>query len=562
MSEKPLQNHRIMILNFPKKRISYLTGYIILVLGFFILFLNSVSAQSLSLSVTPTLFEMSAEPEQSWTSSVRVINNNPFDLSVYATVVNFSPQGETGQGQFIPLDKNELDGSTLGEWIDTPKGVIKIPRESSAEIPVKLQVPKEAAPGGHYAAILISTEPPKTEGSAVHTSQVVTSLFFVRVAGDVVESGNVRSFRSVKRLVDKPSTTFELRFENTGNVHLQPRGEITITNMWGKERGIIPINRQTHFGNVLPNSIRKFEFTWNGQYSLADIGRYTAEVTLGYGQDAKQFSSRATHFWVLPLKGILLFIIVLVSLIWFIRFAIRSYVRRMLVLAGVDPNMRKSVPVSTSKLKGSDIKIQRRLLVTTPITSGYKDLSTKLSTVKSLKDKLFVLVGFVRRYQVFFYSLLAVGFMVFIILKFILIVTDSDSVYEIVIKRGGEDIVVSSEQVIYERTSGGDKISSEFTVEEGNNQQYELVLVNASGKSGVAASLSFKLQELGYQVGDLKSDAENIKDRTVIVYSPKFSEDALALSKQLENALLSADDATADTDPTITVYIGKDLLPE
>ena len=68
----------------------------------------------------------------------------------------------------------------------------------------------------------------------------------------------------------------------------------------------IPINAQTHFGNVLPNSIRKFEFTWKGEQSLSDIGRYKAVVTLGYGIEGRKFQSSATYFWVIPVKSVLM----------------------------------------------------------------------------------------------------------------------------------------------------------------------------------------------------------------------------------------------------------------
>ena len=31
-------------------------------------------------------------------------------------------------------------------------------------------------------------------------------------------------------------------------MHIQPQGDIKIFNMWGQERGVIPVNRQTMFG--------------------------------------------------------------------------------------------------------------------------------------------------------------------------------------------------------------------------------------------------------------------------------------------------------------------------
>ena len=248
------------------KRINRRISFFCFCVGLVLLLPTLMYAQSgLSLSVTPTLFEMSAVPSQTWNSSVKIINNNKTDITVYAQVVNFAPQGEQGEGKFLPVFEKATEGSTLAEWISISSEPILIEPEKSFSIPFTVSVPQNAAPGGHFAAILIGTKPPKTDGSIkVQTSQIVTSLFFVKIAGDVKEEGTVREFRVVNSFVDTPKANFEVRFENKGNVHLQPQGEIVITNMWGKERGIIPIsekdcspsqensNLRILFGNTLP----------------------------------------------------------------------------------------------------------------------------------------------------------------------------------------------------------------------------------------------------------------------------------------------------------------------
>lgn len=60
----------------------------------------------------------------------------------------------------------------------------------------------------------------------------------MRVEGDVQEDGGIREFRAIDSFLDTPDVTFSLRFENKGNVHLQPRGNIVITNMWGQREGL------------------------------------------------------------------------------------------------------------------------------------------------------------------------------------------------------------------------------------------------------------------------------------------------------------------------------------
>lgn len=515
-------------------------------------------SDGLSLSVTPTLFEMSALPSQEWNSSVKVINNNPYEITVYANVVNFAPQGETGEGKFIPVITEATNGSTLAEWITITQEPIIIPPEQSYAIPVSVSVPAEAAPGGHFAAILVGTRPVDT-GAAfrVQTSQLVTSLFFVRIAGDVQEKGNIREFRATQTFVDSPHADFELRFENKGNVHLQPQGEISITNMWGKERGVIPINHQTHFGNVLPESIRKFEFSWKGESSISDIGRYKAALTLAYGDEEKNFVTSIAYFYVVPLKALT---IVLGSLLLFglcVSWMIKAYVRRMLKLAGVEPESR-TIDQKRDFMREGDVRIVRRMSIKAPVESGVLDLKKRLADAHALADRLRAFVGFVVAYRIFFVSVLVLLVSVVCFTLFWNEVSVEQKDYEVVIDNSDTDITLSSEEILYNQAQEEDPQD----VLPPNEQDYDLVLVNSSDTPGVAGSLQTRLAKEGYIIHDLQSDFSESKKRTVIVYDTSVQEEALALSKKLSNALLSANPSSENTRASITIYIGNDYIVE
>lgn len=515
----------------------------------------------LTLSVTPTLFEMSASPTQTWNSSIKVINNNRQPLTVYAHVVNFAPQGETGEGKFLPVFEGSNDGSTLAEWINITGDPIDIEPEQSMAVPFTVQVPQDATPGGHFAAILIGTRPPETdEKIQVITSQIVTSLFFVRIAGDVVEEGNIRAFRTTESFVDVPRANFEVRFENKGNVHLQPQGEIVITNMWGKERGVIPINRQTHFGNVLPNSIRKFEFSWNGEPSFSDIGRYKAALTLSYGDEGKKFVSGELYFYVIPLKTLAIVLGSLFAFIVFVTWAIKAYIRKMLLLAGVEPELSYQSQQRRGFVREGDVRIVKRASIKAPVQSGVHDLQTRLASASALIDRIRALVGFVSAYRIFFGSVVVVIIALTAAFIFLKDVTTEQRDYEVVIDKSGTNVKLSSEEIMYDRTAqNGDIATSSAQIEPQEEQKFSLTLVNSSDTPGAAAALQKQLETEGYQINDLQSDFSESKERTVIVYDLSVQDEALALSKKLSNALLSASTQTDANAAVITVYIGNDL---
>lgn len=530
---------------------------------------SSVLAQrGLELSVTPTLFEMAAVPGQVWNSSVKVINSNPYDLVVYAKVVNFAPKGESGEGKFMPVFEDFTEGKTLAEWITVSDESIVIPPENSKSIPFSVKVPEDASPGGHFAAIMVGTKPPDDK-PAMHmsTSQIVTSLFFVRVAGDVVEEGVIREFTTTKNFVSTPVANFSLRFENKGNVHIQPQGQIEITNMWGKERGVIPINRQTHFGNVLPESIRKFEFTWHGEPSLMDIGRYKASVTLGYGTDARQFQTSTTYFWVVPVKSISIFLFSLIFIIWFISRSIKAYVRRMLALSGVDMDAAENNR-SRSFAREGDVLIQKKKSsIETPILLGVKDLHSRLQAVSAVGAKLKAFMKFVLAYKLFFGSLLVILLIIWALIYFVNEVAEPNRDYDVVIENPDQNINLSSEEIIYEsnQTEGqvdevkAQNLISEATTTTFTNQLFELLLINAGDTPGAAAAMKRQLEDEGYEVKKISSDFGDTKKRTVVVYSSGLEDEALAISQKIGNALLSARPEGEDEKvPVISVYIGDD----
>lgn len=306
----------------------------------FVFLVNAVqtTAESgLSVTLTPPLFQLTIGPGENWTSALKVVNNNGYDVTYYAQVVDMQANGETGQSKFIPIVATEdpsLAVSELARWIQIEPGPFTIRSGASKEVHFTVNIPQNAEPGGHYAAILVGTAPlsASTTGTQMRISSYVSSLLFVRIKGDVLENGRIRQFTSDQDLYQTPKADFVLRFENTGNTHLKPEGDVTIYNMWGKERGKVIINRDANFGNVLPKTIRRFEFSWEGEANVFDIGRYSAVVTLSYGQDEKKNISATTYFWVVPVVPVSITLGVLLIFLSLLAWFIRRYIRRALTL--------------------------------------------------------------------------------------------------------------------------------------------------------------------------------------------------------------------------------------
>lgn len=369
----------------------------------------AADSDSLSLTITPPLFQITQSPGTDWNSMLRIVNANPYDLVVSASATDFHPDGETGNAvleETPPADPT--DTHRMSGWIKLPDGAITIQRGKTADIPFTIHVPINADPGGHYAAILVGTAPGnKPGGSGTSISSKVTSLIFFRVPGEVIEEGDIRDFFATERMVATPDTSFSLRFENKGNVHLLPQGEIVITNMWGKERGKIVINEQTTFGNVLPHSTRKFAFDWHGESNPFEVGRYSAVATLVYGDEGRKTVYRTTYFWVVPWKPVLGILGGLIAFFWFMSWSVRRYIRKALALesarlgiAPTSPSPHISTPTSKVIVPVVTLEILRRPLREATVSLSASRTHPEVAS-KEGRPQYSLYIEWVKRYRSF-----------------------------------------------------------------------------------------------------------------------------------------------------------------
>jgi len=105
---------------------------------------------------------------------------------------------------------------------------------------------------------------------------------------------------------------FDIKYENTGNVHTNPYGVLTITNIYGATVGEIEILPYY----ALPHSLRINEVRWEHHIPL--FGRYTATLTLHRGYGNKQDITAVT-LWFIPWKWILIIFTIIALLVMLVR---------------------------------------------------------------------------------------------------------------------------------------------------------------------------------------------------------------------------------------------------
>lgn len=285
-----------------------------------------------ALTVSPARAELTADPGEAITDSFTVINEQDADQTFYTSVENFESQGETGTPNFTASKEG------LPSWIQVQDKVV-LKKGERAKVQYTVSVPQDADAGGHFAAIFLSTVPPSTQDGQVSVGAKVGMLVLLKVTGNVKEQGGLLTFvlKESKKVLTSLPVDFVYRFKNDGNDRVKPEGEIVIKNMLGAEVAHLDANKA--LGNVLPNSVRRFEARFGEKEAPSmsapffdqvrfqkdnfAFGMYTANLHLAFGNAGK--SDAALTFFIFPWQLTSVVTGTLVVLVLLLAFALKRY---------------------------------------------------------------------------------------------------------------------------------------------------------------------------------------------------------------------------------------------
>ncbi len=251
----------------------------------------SAQAMSLNGSVTlsPSKIELTANPGQHLRREFTITSQSPEDLRISL--------------RFENLTEGDAPKYPLTPYLSTAERAFILPAEGRVTVPIIINLPNDIPPGGFYGTALFSITSP-TEATTGGKARVVTQLaplIFLRVKGEVVESGSLIDVKFIDR-------TFYLTYENTGNIYLNPYGTITVRNKLTKTESA---TLQVDPWFVLPGAMRIREV--NLPESLS-TGWYEANVKLNNGY-AESVSEKTINFFVITPKILALIILIIVGLL-------------------------------------------------------------------------------------------------------------------------------------------------------------------------------------------------------------------------------------------------------
>ncbi len=291
------------------------------------------------MTISPVRLEISGDPGATVGGFFKVINDEAEEKTLYTVFQNFEAMGETGSPSFVTAKEG------LATWITAPEKITVAPGETKI-VDFSVAVPADAEPGGYFSAIFLGTNPPAENPNQLSIGARIGTLVLFRVSGDVEEGADLLEFatKDSRKLFSALPINYYYRFQNTGGDRVMPKGELVIKNTFGMKTKVQNANPVQ--GNVLPNSIRRFELWWqkNSEEASAEpqpenlgffdsaryqwnnfaFGRYVAHLELNYGT-ANEKTASSFAVYVFPWQLLLSELIALILVILILRFAIQRY---------------------------------------------------------------------------------------------------------------------------------------------------------------------------------------------------------------------------------------------
>lgn len=237
-----------------------------------------------SLSVSPAIGEWVVAPGQSQTRTVRVSNltNDPLPIS---SVV----RGLDVQEKIATTDRTIFDAST---WFHVEDGDFILPSNQNKIITVKVTVPKNAEPGGHYATVFFQQLLPSSGDTFDPTTLVgrVGVLGFVTVKGTITKKVTAPKSPFTRR--DNGSNELVATLLNQGNIHVLPTGEFIVKDWHNHVISHLPFDK----GLLLPRTQREYMALWHPP----KFGKVTITANITYGEAHQKVGVPAVTLWFLP----------------------------------------------------------------------------------------------------------------------------------------------------------------------------------------------------------------------------------------------------------------------
>lgn len=259
-----------------------------------------------TITVIPPTIDQKLNPGQNASGTLKVINQTDQPVTFKATVQDYIVDNNNGVPHILPPDT--LSGKFSGSsWIGVYPSTFTLNAGDKQELSYYVQIPADARPGGHYAAVIYTPVlSPSQQASGASVNAQVGTLFYLTINGPITESANVTKFFT-DFLHEFGPINIKTTIQNHGDLHIKPIGAIVLYDIFGKKSQVVGLSEN----NIFPGGVSRDYSNYVGQGFM--IGPYTAKLLASYGVNNNLPLSASISFFVFPWRLFILIVLVIVA---------------------------------------------------------------------------------------------------------------------------------------------------------------------------------------------------------------------------------------------------------
>lgn len=272
------------------------------------------------LSVSPAIKNLILQQDQPSTTFEFTVANNTEETTVLRlATLDFGSLDESGGVAFIAKTSDGLSTKYgLSNWLRFTKDSLVLEPGKVETMTAFVDNKESLSPGGHYGAIIATPVVINSDGteSKVSINPSLSVLVFLNKQGGENYSLGLED-PVLPSLSWRLPGELELRFQNAGNVHVVPRGFITIQDFRGRTvaKGTINVDSAA----MLPETFRRFKTEVRALEGAWLPGKYKAEVSWRY-EGSDDIQKNVVEFYFLGKLLYLIAGIIIIFLICYVAF--------------------------------------------------------------------------------------------------------------------------------------------------------------------------------------------------------------------------------------------------
>ena len=204
----------------------------------------------------------------------------------------------TADGAFALRNESE-ERVDVGQWVTIEKDEVTVPAGGRQLVGFTVQIPKNAEVGDHIGGIIAEQFTERQEGEAIHVITRVGVRIYETVPGELKRILEITKmgYQLIASKVNRDKVSFEFALENKGNVHLDPKGKLTILSAFsGKVKDEFDIDLRT----IFPGKPTEVPVLWE---KTPLLGRFIARAKVTFGEGSGEVVEKELAFFYITKKA-------------------------------------------------------------------------------------------------------------------------------------------------------------------------------------------------------------------------------------------------------------------